>query len=164
LAVESYDMAAAVRAQLDKILSSRSFSGADRATGFLRFVVDKTLAGEADQLKEYVLAVEALGRKPSFDPRIDPIVRVEAGRLRGRLEEYYQTEGSGDDLLITLPKGGYVPTFERREQRSQGRCALSPPAPDDVGNYVGDSLTRGGLVCVSTPCARSGVDRAAANH
>jgi Tol biopolymer transport system component len=122
LAVESYDMAAAVRAQLDKILSSRSFSGADRATGFLRFVVDKTLAGEADQLKEYVLAVEALGRKPSFDPRIDPIVRVEAGRLRGRLEEYYQTEGSGDDLLITLPRGGYVPTFERREQRSQARA------------------------------------------
>ncbi len=115
-------MAGAVRAQLDKILSSRSFSGADRATGFLRFVVDKTLCGEADQLKEYVLAVEALGRKPSFDPRTDPIVRVEAGRLRGRLEEYYQTGGSGDDLLITLPKGGYVPAFERREQRSQAHA------------------------------------------
>src|SRR5712692_2010794 len=115
-------MAGAVRAQLDKILSSRSFSGADRATGFLRFVVNKTLCGEADQLKEYVLAVEALGRKPSFDPRTDPIVRVEAGRLRGRLEEYYQTEGSGDHLLITLPKGGYVPVFERREQRSQARA------------------------------------------
>jgi len=119
-------MAGAVRAQLDKILSSRSFSGADRATGFLRFVVSKTLSGEADQLKEYVLAVEALGRKPSFDPRTDPIVRVEAGRLRGRLEEYYQTEGSGDDLLITLPKGGYVPTFERREQRLQARSLYRP--------------------------------------
>ena len=115
-------MAGAVRAQLDKILSSRSFSGADRATGFLRFVVSKTLSGEADQLKEYVLAVEVLGRKPSFDPRTDPIVRVEAGRLRGRLEEYYQTEGSGDGLLITLPKGGYVPAFERREKRSQARA------------------------------------------
>jgi eukaryotic-like serine/threonine-protein kinase len=114
-------MAGAVRAQLDKILASRPFSGADRAIGFLRFVVDKTLSGEADQLKEYVLAVEVLGRKPSFDPRTDPIVRVEAGRLRGRLEEYYQTEGSSDSLLITLPKGGYVPVFERREQWSQAR-------------------------------------------
>jgi Tol biopolymer transport system component len=117
-------MAGAVRAQLDKILSSRSFSGADRATGFLRFVVEKTLTGEADQLKEYVIAVEVLGRKPSFDPRTDPIVRVEAGRLRGRLEEYYQTGGSADDLLITLPKGGYVPAFERREQRSQAHALL----------------------------------------
>lgn len=115
-------MAGAVRAQLDKILASRPFSGADRATGFLRFVVDKTLSGEADQLKEYVLGVEVLGRKPSFDPRTDPIVRVEAGRLRARLEEYYQTEGSGDGLLITLPKGGYGPVFERRGQRSQARA------------------------------------------
>ena len=115
-------MAAAVRAQLDRILSSRPFSGAERATSFLRFVVDKTLCGEADQLKEYVLALEVLGRKPSFDPRNDPIVRVEAGRLRARLEEYYQTEGSRDHLLITLPKGGYVPAFERREQRAQARA------------------------------------------
>jgi Tol biopolymer transport system component len=115
-------MADAIRAELDKILSSRPFSGAERATNFLRFVVGKTLSGEADQLKEYVLALEVLGRKPSFDPRTDPIVRVEAGRLRARLEEYYRTEGSGDGLLITLPKGGYVPTFEMRRRKSRARA------------------------------------------
>src|SRR5262249_26899986 len=84
LAVGSDDMVAEVRAQLDKILSSSSFSEAARPSCFLRFVVDKTLSGEADRLKEYVLGVEVFGRKPSFDPRIDPIVRVEAGRLRKR--------------------------------------------------------------------------------
>jgi len=121
LAVRSDDMVAEVRAQLDKILSSSSFSVAARPSCFLRFVVDKTLSGEADRLKEYVLGVEVFGRKPSFDPRIDPIVRVEAGRLRKRLEEYYETEGRRDGLFITLPKGGYVPTFERREQPSEAR-------------------------------------------
>jgi eukaryotic-like serine/threonine-protein kinase len=116
----------AVHAQLERILSSHAFSGADRASSLLRYVVDRTLAGESDQLKEYPIALEVLGRKPSFDPRTDPIVRVEAGRLRGRLEEYYRTEGSGDGLLITLPKGGYVPAFERREQPPQARALFRP--------------------------------------
>ena len=67
--MERFDTAAAVRAQLEKILSSKLFAGGERAAGFLRFVVEKTLAGQADQIKEYVIAVEVLGRKPSFDPR-----------------------------------------------------------------------------------------------
>src|SRR5215472_3141740 len=116
-AMQSPDVITAVKGELDRILSSRAFSGADRATALLRYVVDKALSGESDQLKEYNLAVEVLGRKPSFDPRTDPIVRVEAGRLRARLEEYYQSEGNRDALLITMPKGAYVPLFERRQRQ-----------------------------------------------
>src|SRR5690606_37081977 len=103
-----------VRAQLDRILASAAFAGAERARTFLRFVVERVLAGRAAEIKEVVIAVEALGRPPSFDPKADPIVRVEAGRLRDRLRTYYGAEGEADVLLIDLPKGGYVPRFTER--------------------------------------------------
>jgi serine/threonine-protein kinase len=104
----------AVRAELDKIVAAQAFSGANRSIQLLRYVVTETLAGRAAYLKEYSLGAEALGRGPSFDPRADPIARVEASRLRNRLELYFATEGHFDELLITLPKGGYVPQFELR--------------------------------------------------
>ena len=73
------------------------------------------ILGEADQIKEYVLAVEVLGRGDSFDPQLDPIARVEAGRLRKKLDEHYLTEGRNDSILIELPKGRYVPVFRKRQ-------------------------------------------------
>ena len=116
--------AQAVRAQLERILASASFSEAERARNFLRFVVENALTGRVDSIKESVIAVEVLGRPPSFDSRTDPIVRVEAGRLRSRLSSYYQSEGAADPILIDLPKGGYVPRFEER-----ARDAEVPPMP-----------------------------------
>ena len=74
-----------VRTQLDRMLSSTAFAGADRSSRFLRFVIDRALEGRREEIKETVIAVEVLGRNPSFDPKTDPIVRVEAGRLRTRL-------------------------------------------------------------------------------
>jgi eukaryotic-like serine/threonine-protein kinase len=103
-----------IRAQLDRILASATFADAERARKFLRFVVENALAGRAAEIKESVIAVEALGRPPLFDPRSDPIVRVEAGRLRTKLLSYYHSEGSNDAVLIDLPKGGYVPRFQER--------------------------------------------------
>ncbi len=79
----------------------------------LRFVVERTLDGQGDQLKEYLLGVEVFDRPPEYDPRLDSIVRVEARRLRAKLAEYYDAEGAGDVLRIRLAKGGYAPTFER---------------------------------------------------
>src|SRR5689334_3623483 len=105
-----------VRAQLDRILASAAFAGAERASSFLRFVVLRALSGRAGEIKESVIAVEALGRSPSFDSKSDPIVRVEARRLRDRLDSFYRHEGAGDRILISLPKGGYVPEFTERQE------------------------------------------------
>ena len=105
---------AEIRAELDRILGSATFADAERARKFLTFVVENALAGRATEIKESVIAVEALGRPPSFDPRSDPIVRVEAGRLRTKLLSYYHSEGSNDAVLIDLPKGGYIPLFHER--------------------------------------------------
>lgn len=106
--------ATAVRAQLDRILASKGFGTAGRLSRLLRHVVERTLAGEADQLKEYSVGMEVFDRDDKYDPRVDSIVRVEAGRLRSRLEEYYGADGADDDVRISLPRGAYVAQFEHR--------------------------------------------------
>ena len=110
---------AAVREQLERMLASKTFAGSQRSSVLLRFVVEETLKGRAAYLKEYALGAEALGRGADFDPRADPIARVEASRLRSRLELYYATEGARDAVAITLPKGGYAPVFARAHRRSR---------------------------------------------
>jgi TolB-like protein len=105
----------AIRAQLDRILASPQFAGSARMARFLRYVVERALAGEAERLKEYVVGVEVFDRGNDYDPRVDSIVRVEAGRLRGKLEEYYREAGNSDALCILLKKGSYAPVFEQRE-------------------------------------------------
>ena len=104
----------AVLEQLERVLGSDTFRRSERSSAFLRFVVERTLDGAADQLKEYTLGVEALGKGSAFDPRIDPVVRAEASRLRDRLDRYYGSDGRTDAILLTLPKGSYVPRFESR--------------------------------------------------
>lgn len=102
----------AIRAELEKVLSSVAFQGAGRSGKLLRFLVERTVSGFGDQLKEYTVGVEALGRGAAFDPRTDSIVRVEASRLRSRLDVYNASEGRMDAVRIVLPKGAYVPKFE----------------------------------------------------
>ena len=82
---------AAILEQLDRVLASRSFKESDRSSKLFRFLIEQTLAGRADRLKEYTLGTEALGKASSFDPRLDPSVRSEASRLRTRLDRYYAT-------------------------------------------------------------------------
>jgi len=101
----------AVRQQLERILASRAFARSPRISRFLSFVVEQTLAGQEDKLKEYLLGVEVFNRTDSFDPRIDSIVRVEARRLRYKLDRYYETEGRDDTVHIQFRKGCYIPTF-----------------------------------------------------
>jgi TolB-like protein/Flp pilus assembly protein TadD len=100
-----------VRAELDRILHSPGFAHSDRMARFLRCVVERALAGRGDELKEYLLGVEVFDRKPDYDPRVDPIVRVEARRLRSKLEAYYEHNGKDSEVQIELPKGAYVPAF-----------------------------------------------------
>ncbi len=103
-----------VRGELDRILASRVFAGSTRLRRFLRFVVERTLAGDGERLKEYVLGVEVFDRSTDYDPRMDSIVRVEAARVRIKLDEYYGGEGAADTVLIRIHKGRYAPTFTER--------------------------------------------------
>lgn len=103
--------AAIIRAGLGRILSSDGFRAAPQLSSFLSFVVERTVEGRAAELKGYTIAVEALGRPADFNPQIDPIVRVEAGRLRRALTQYYSGEGQADPVQISMPVGAYVPAF-----------------------------------------------------
>jgi len=89
-------------------------------TAFLRFVVEAVLEGNSDRIKGYVIALEVLKRGAKFNPQIDPIVRVEATRLRRTLERYYASAGAEEPVVITLPRGTYVPTFTRRAASRPG--------------------------------------------
>jgi len=102
-----------IDAALARIVASAGFRSAPRLASFLRFVVETALSGQGDRLKGYTIGVEALGRDPSFDPQTDPIVRVEAGRLRHALAHYYAGAGRDEPLVIVLPRGNYVPMFHR---------------------------------------------------
>jgi hypothetical protein len=101
-----------IRRQLERIIESSIFNKSTRLTAFLRFVVEESLAGRGDTLKEQVLASELYGRRSDFDSGNDPVVRVDARRLRDKLREYY-TQLPADPVIIALPKGSYVPVFER---------------------------------------------------
>ena len=116
----------AVRAQLERILASPGFANADRLSRFLRFVVERTLDGEGDQLKEYRLGTEVFDRPPDYDPRLDSIVRVEARRLRSKLAEYYEGPGRTDPTVIRVDKGGYAAAFETA---AIVRTVATAPAP-----------------------------------
>ena len=93
-----------IRAELQKILASSGFAHAERRSRFLRFTIESVLAGHADQIKEYLVGVEVFDREASYNPQIDPIVRVEAGRVRSKLKEYYEIEGQRDPVVIEFPK------------------------------------------------------------
>lgn len=97
--------------QLERVLQSRTLQSSDNLRGFLRFVAEKAIDNQESQLKEYVIAVEVFGRSEDYNPRIDSTVRVQAGRLRTKLNEYYAGEGKSDKVLIDLPKGHYTPLF-----------------------------------------------------
>ena len=101
------------RGALDRIAASEAFCGSPQLVAFLRYVVEATLRGEQDRIKGYTIAVEALGRRDDFDPQDDPIVRVEAARLRRAMHKYYENGGKHDPLQIELPVGTYVPIFRR---------------------------------------------------
>src|SRR5690349_10365824 len=118
--------AAEIRSELEQILRSRTFIQSHRIRRFLQFVVEECLLGQHHRLKEYLIGLEVFNRREAFDPRVDSIVRVEARRLRAKIEEYYLTEGREDELRILLRKGSYVPVFEYRRDGSNGLGGFTP--------------------------------------
>ena len=137
----------AVRVHVGKILASKEFIHSDSLRRFLSYTVEKAIEGEPGCLKESVLGTTLFGRGDAFDPRLDPIVRVQAGKLRTRLQQYYEGEGRSDTLVIEFPKGGYVPVFHARENGAAAP-AIDPSSsqPRKLG-WVAAGLT--GLVAVS---------------
>lgn len=114
--------AAIVNQHLDKALSSPLFRKAERQSRFLRFVVDAALQSSEATIKEFDIAVAVYDRRTDYDPRTDPIVRVEAARLRARLREYYEVTPP-EGIRIDIPKGGYVPRFIPVEAASGQRAS-----------------------------------------
>lgn len=131
------ETAGQIRQQLSRILGSRLFRRSEGQKALLRFVVEETLAGRGERLKARSIAVKALRRAKDFDAQTDPIVSIQAGRLRRALSRYYEDEGRGDPLVISIPVGRYVPTFTprtRAEAPSPEDSRATPiRSPHDVG-------------------------------
>ena len=129
--------APAVRATLERLLASETFGRSERARELLRYLVERQLAGEADRLKGFAIAVDVFGKNAGFDSSTDAVVRVQAGRLRELLNQYFATEGASDPVRIAIPRGSYVPTYEANEPAStapeeEGEpavAAVAPPPP-----------------------------------
>jgi adenylate cyclase len=117
---------AVISHQLERMLGSPDFRATPQQTAFFKFVVNQTLDGKADQIKGYTVATEVFGRGPDFDQSIDPVVSIQAGRLRRAIERYYLTTGQNDPARIDIPKGTYVPTFS--EQLPDNQIIATEPA------------------------------------
>lgn len=133
---------ALIRAGLARVLASDAFRAAPQLSAFLGFIVERAVQGRGPELKGYTIAVEALGRSSDFDPQSDPIVRVEAGRLRRALAQYYAGEGAADPVRISMPVGAYVPAFDllRRQEADHALAGQSErPAPVAVAATVDDA-------------------------
>ena len=106
----------AERAEFEGLMASGILRRAPHLVSFFTYVCERYFEGQADQIKEYTIGVEALKRPPSFDPKKDSIVRVEAHRLRRRLNEYYAAEGAKHAIQIVIPNGQYAPQFIHRSE------------------------------------------------
>jgi len=115
------------RAQLQKILDSEALRNAPGLQKFLEYVTRKTIEGLSHEIKEYAIGADVFGRTAEYDPKIDTTVRVQANRLREKLKKYYDSEGAADTILLSIPKGHYIPSFSRRA--SFPRLEGSPAHP-----------------------------------
>lgn len=104
--------APAVREMLERVLRSETFGRSERARNLLRYLIDREQAGEAERLKGFAIAMDVFGKDAEFDPSTDAVVRVQAGRLRELLDQYYATEGISDPVRVTIPRGSYVPAYQ----------------------------------------------------
>lgn len=122
---------AIAREAVARIVASDAFDAPERNRRFLEYIVEETLSGNAGRIKAYSIAIAVFGRDDGFDPQTDPIVRIEASRLRRSLERYYLLAGQDDALRIEIPKGGYVPTFERRPLAADDRSSRAAASATD---------------------------------
>ena len=112
-----------IREQLARLLESGVFKQAERLSRFLEYVVEASLSGHSKKLNQYLIGLEVFDRDETFDPAVDSAVRVEAGRLRAKLREYYTEIGQNDPILIELPKGSYAVKIQTKI--SAGVCPMT---------------------------------------
>jgi tetratricopeptide (TPR) repeat protein len=124
---------AAVLEQLERILENPDFDASPRSRAFIRFIVEETLAGREDGLTQAAIATHVFGRRDDFDPAVDPIVRIQAGRLRRSIERYYLLSGVSDPVRIELPRGTYVPVTRWADDGGAGAEAAARPITDTSG-------------------------------
>jgi len=124
--------------QMNRILASRHLRQARSLEKFLSYVIEKKLAGDEDELKEYTIGLEVFARGTDYDPRRDAVVRVQANMLRKRLASYYENEGRTDRIVIEIPKGHYIPQFQLKDQAPTGEM---PAAPDDAVEIIDGART-----------------------
>ena len=152
--------AAAVRAQVERMTASTVFRNSPQLATFLWFIVEAQLRGKGERLKGYTIGVEVLRRDTNFDPQVDPIVRVEATRLRRAIERYYVGPGVSDTIMISLPRGGYVPRIGWRTAHddvdaSHKADAASPPKPGLLPGNGMPTLRVAPFVVIGTPQTRA---------
>ncbi len=138
------EVEAARRAQVERIFQSKAFRSSDVLRHLLSYLVDASLAGTADDLKEYTVAVDALGKPSSYDPRQESAVRMQVGRLRQKLADYYRTEGIDDPIVVDLPKGGFHVVFEPRKAAFEQVVVTEEPPPR--GWRRRETVLAGGLI------------------
>jgi hypothetical protein len=118
-----------IRAQVSRIIQNKNLRLSEGQCRLFSYLADKSIAGEADDLKEYVVGVDAFGKPSSYDPRQESVVRTQVARLRQKLTDYYHTEGANDPIFVDLPKGGFKVNFEGRLPPSDTPKATEPPSP-----------------------------------
>ena len=138
--IETAPAVEAARTQIERLVQSRIFRASEVLRHLLSYLAEKSLAGEADNLKEYTIGLDALGKPSSFDPRQESVVRMHTARLRQKLAEYYRTEGIDDPIVVDLPKGGFKLTFETH--RAAPEPIPQPVAASSVSPVVLDSGRR----------------------
>src|SRR3954467_13251657 len=116
------------QAQVQRIVSSKAFKTSEVHRNLFNYLAEKSLGGEAHNLKEYTVGLDVFGKPASYDPRQESVVRMHVGRLRQKLAEYYRTEGIDDPIIVDLPKGGFGLTFEPRPLPPPPRAIESAPA------------------------------------
>ena len=129
--------APAVRETLERLLASETFGRSERARKLLRYLVEREQAGEADRLKGFSIAMDVFGKDGDFDSSTDAVVRVQAGRLRELLQQYFANEGVAEPVRIAIPRGGYVPAYELN--------AIRLPEAAKLAEQAAASLTTGKL-------------------
>ena len=155
LNIEAAEDRVLIREQLERLLESHLFRNSKRYPNMLRYVVEHTLAGRLDQMKERALGVEVFGRPPDYDSNADPVVRMSAAEIRKRIAQYYHEPKHGDQLRIELPVGSYIPEFHWPEASTPASIALEPVAHETMALRLANeplpaaSKTRRPLVAIA---------------
>ena len=144
--------AADARAQVERILQSKLFRTSEVLCHLFAYLADKSIEGTGDDLKEYTIGLDALGKPASFDPRQESVVRMHTARMRQKLSEYYRTEGAGDSVIVDMPKGGFKVTFEPRRPVP---VLIEAPIelPEPVRSWRQREIVLVGALAIAISCA-----------